>query len=291
MTMACILCGADKPLTRRFDKGEYSVASCPDCALVQLVPTPSDATLAALYSGQYFGSDDAQSGYGDYASQEAEYLATFAEDVKTIQRYVRTGDVLDVGCGYGYFMRVAHDAGLRPFGLDLSEAAVERASARFPGRVFRGTLSDSALPPEQKFDVIFASHVVEHITAPVEFMRSVVARLKPGGLVALVTPNIESLLSRVSGSRWVSFKIPEHVAYYSPATITRLIRRGGHFESISVKPAFQYYRLPFVAAKVRQLIQPVGRLVPPLEETRWLRDRVIRVTSGSLCAVARRRAT
>lgn len=288
--MVCILCGSDEPLSLRFDKGEYSVASCPDCALVQLAPTPSETTLAALYSDQYFGSDDVHSGYGDYASQEAEYLATFAEDVRTIRRYVRTGDVLDVGCGYGYFMQVAQDAGLRPFGLDLSEAAVERANARFPGRVFRGTLSDSALPRDQAFDVVFASHVVEHITTPVEFMRHIVARLKPGGLVVLVTPNIESLVSRVSGGRWVSFKIPEHVAYYSPATIARLLHRGGHFEAISVKPAFQYYRLPFVAAKVRQLIRPMDRLVPPLEHTRLLRDRIIRVTSGSLRAVARRRA-
>jgi 2-polyprenyl-3-methyl-5-hydroxy-6-metoxy-1,4-benzoquinol methylase len=284
--MACILCGADKPLLRRLDKGEYRVSSCPDCALVQLDPTPSEATLAALYSGQYFGSDDAQSGYGDYASQEAEYLATFAEDIRTIQQYIRAGDVLDVGCGYGYFMQAASDAGFRPFGIDLSESAVERASARFPGRVFRGTLSDSALPGEQRFDVVFASHVVEHITTPVEFVRSIVARLKPGGLIVLVTPNIESLLSRVSGARWVSFKIPEHVSYYSPATISALIRRGGPFEAISVKPAFQYYRLPFVASKLRQLVRPLDRLIPPLERTPLLRDRIIRVTSGSLRVVA-----
>lgn len=289
--MACILCGAVKPLLRRYDRGDYRVSSCPDCALIQLDPTPSEATLAALYSREYFGSDDAQSGYGDYASQEAEYLATFAEDIRTIRRHVPTGDVLDVGCGYGYFMQVASDAGFRPFGIDLSEAAVERASARFPGRVFRGTLNDSALPSEQKFDVVFASHVIEHVTAPVGFVRSVVARLKPGGLVVLVTPNIESLLSRVSGARWVSFKIPEHVAYYSPATIRALIRRAGSFGAISVKPAFQYYRLPFVATKLRQLIRPLDRLIPPLERTRLLHDRIIRVTSGSLRAVAQLEAT
>jgi SAM-dependent methyltransferase len=289
--MACLLCGGEKPLLHRFDKGEYRVASCPDCSLVQLDPTPSTQTLEALYSGEYFGSDDAQAGYGDYGSQETEYLATFAEDVRTIKEHVRGGDVLDVGCGYGYFMQVASDAGFRPFGLDLSAEAVERANARFPGRVFRGTLKDSGLPADQKFDVVFASHVVEHIIEPVDFMRAIVARLRPGGLVVLVTPNIESLLSRVSGSRWVSFKIPEHVSFFSPTTISALIRRSGSFESITVKPAYQYYRLPFVASKVRKLIAPLDRLVLPVERAPWVRDRIIRVTSGSLRAVAQLKAT
>lgn len=289
--MACILCGSDSPLRTRYDKGEYRVSTCSDCALAQLDPTPSPETLAALYSSDYFQSDVAGSGYGDYASQEVEYLATFAEDVRAIKRYVASGDVLDVGCGYGYFMQVASDAGYRPFGLDLSDAAVERANARFPGRVFRGTIKDSGLPADQKFDVVFASHVVEHITAPVEFMRDIVTRLRPGGLVVLVTPNIESLLSQLSGPRWVSYKIPEHVSYYSPATISALIQRSGPFETPTVESAYQYYQLPFVASKVRALVQPLDRLVPPIERAPWVRDRIIRVTSGSLRAMARLKAT
>lgn len=282
------MCGCSAPFAELFTKEGYKIAACRECSLVQLEPTPSAEALEALYSEHYFNAAEAESGYADYASQETEYLATFAEDVRAIQQHVPTGRVLDVGCGYGYFLKAAEKAGFEPYGIDLSDAAVEQANARFRGRVFSGTLDNSGLPADLKFDVVFASHVIEHITEPVEFIRQAAARLRPGGLLVLVTPNIESVLARVSKARWVSFKIPEHVAYYSPKTIRALILRGGNFDVLGVSPAYQHYRLPFVATKLRQLAKPLDRLVPELENTRWLRDRIIRVTSGSLRVVARK---
>jgi hypothetical protein len=109
--------------------------------------------------------------------------------------------------------------------------------------------------------------------------------LRPGGLIVLVTPNIKSLLARVSGSRWVSFKIPEHVSYYDPDTITELLRRTG-FTVRAIDPAYQYYAVPFVASRLRELVHPVSRLIPPVERLPFLRTRRIRVTSGSMRVIA-----
>jgi hypothetical protein len=77
------------------------------------------------------------------------------------------------------------------------------------------------------------------------------------------------------------------VSYYSPGTITELLRRSG-FSVTTVDSAYQYYALPFVATRVRELLNPVSRVVPPVENTRLLRDRRIRVTSGSMRVIATR---
>jgi SAM-dependent methyltransferase len=285
-TVACILCTESGPFRRRGAKGGYGIEECPACGLVQLVPTPSPETLRALYEGEsYFGGGEGDSGYAQYASQEQEYLATFREDVRRIRELVPTGRLLEVGCGYGYFLKCALDAGYDAYGIDLSPEAVAQAQARFPGRVFRGLLEETPEIQGQAFDVVFASHLIEHLTEPAAFLRAAGRLLRPGGLVVLVTPNIKSLLARFSGSRWVSFKIPEHVSYYDPRTITELLRRSG-YEVRAIDSAYQHYSLPFVTSRVRQLLHPVSLLVPPVERLPLLRERRVRVTSGSMRVLA-----
>ncbi|NIK55044.1 class I SAM-dependent methyltransferase [Kribbella shirazensis] len=280
----CILCAARGSLRRRFDKDGYGIAECLTCGLVQLQPTPTPETLRALYeTDSYF--DGVGSGYSEYESQEEEYLATFREDVRRIAEFVPSGKVLEVGCGYGYFLQCALEAGYDAYGIDLSPTAIKWASERLPDRVFCGLLEEVPQIQKQQYDVIFGSHLIEHLTEPAAFLESAARLLRPGGVIVLVTPNIRSLLSRASGRRWVSYKIPEHVSYYDPRTITDLLDRTG-FSVRAVDSAYQYYALPFVAKRVRELLHPVSRLVPPIERLSGLRTRHIRVTSGSMRVVA-----
>ncbi|HEY3562516.1 MAG TPA: class I SAM-dependent methyltransferase [Kribbella sp.] len=280
----CILCAARGGFRRRFSKDGYAIAECLTCGLVQLRPTPSPETLRALYeTDSYF--DGVGSGYSEYESQQAEYLATFREDVRRIAEFVPSGKVLEVGCGYGYFLQCALDAGYDAYGIDLSPTAVKWASERLPDRVFCGLLEEVPEIQGQQYDVIFGSHLIEHLTEPGAFLERAGRLLRPGGVIVLVTPNIGSLLSRASGRRWVSYKIPEHVSYYDPHTITELLNRAG-FSVRTVDSAYQYYALPFVATRVRELLHPASRLIPPVERLSFLRTRHIRVTSGSMRAIA-----
>jgi len=281
----CILCAEKGPFKPRGKKGGYGIEECPSCGLVQLVPTPTPETLRALYEGDSYFDGEAGTGYSEYEDQEEEYLATFREDVRRIGEFIPSGRILEVGCGYGYFLQAAEEAGYDAYGIDLSPMAVEWAAKRHPDRVFLGLLEEVPEIQGQKYDVIFGSHLIEHLTEPSDFLRQAGKLLRPGGLVVMVTPNIKSLLSRVSGSRWVSFKIPEHVSYYDPATITTLLSRTGYTVR-SVDSAYQYYALPFIGTRVRELLNPVSRLVPPVERLAALRDRKIRVTSGSMRVLA-----
>jgi SAM-dependent methyltransferase len=281
----CILCAETGSFRSRGAKDGYGIEECPACGLVQLVPTPTPETLRALYEGDSYFGGEAATGYSEYEDQEQEYLATFREDVRRIREFVPSGRILEVGCGYGYFLQCALDAGYDAYGIDLSPAAVKWAQTRHPGRVFCGLLEEVPEIQDQKYDVIFGSHLIEHLTEPSEFLRQASRLLRPGGLVVMVTPNIKSLLSRVSGSRWVSFKIPEHVSYYDPGTITTLLNRTGYTVR-AIDSAYQYYALPFVSTRVRELLHPVSRIVPPVERLRVLRNRKIRVTSGSMRVLA-----
>ena len=281
-----MLCG-EEVLSHRHSFGEYEIRTCQACGLSQLDPLPSTETTINLYADGYFAGTGAI-GYSDYADQEREYRATFAEDLRSLSPYLAAGaSALDVGCGFGWFVHGALAAGYDAIGIDFSREAVERAAQILPGRVFHGAINDVAELRDRRFDLIFSSHVIEHIPEPHVFMADLVDRLNEGGVIALVTPNIESALARISGRRWVSFKLPEHVSYYSPSTIRRLLETAG-LEVVSVEPAYQYYALPFLMHRIRELIHPIGKLIPRIESSALLRNRMVRVTSGSLRVIARR---
>jgi hypothetical protein len=129
--------------------------------------------------------------------------------------------------------------------------------------------------------------LIEHITDPVSFVSRLRDHLSDDGIIVLVTPNISSVLARISRSRWVSFKVPEHVAYYNPRTIRRLFQECG-CTTLVVDGAYQNYRVPFVAEKIRNLFAPFDKVVPRIENSVLLHQRIIRVTSGSLRAFAKK---
>jgi 2-polyprenyl-3-methyl-5-hydroxy-6-metoxy-1,4-benzoquinol methylase len=269
------------------DKGGARIVRCNHCGLTQLDPLPSAEELESLYTDGYFEGVGTEVGYEEYAKQEREYLATFADDVRRISEFVSSGTVLDVGCGFGYFVRRALESGFDAYGVDLSAEGIREASKHAPGRVFCGTPANVEQLSGRRFNVIFASHLIEHIPEPAPFVADLVSRLEVGGILVLVTPNIESLLARLSGPRWVSFKIPEHVAYYTPSTLTSLVTGAG-LRVQAIDSAYQYYALPFLMSRVRKLIHPLGKLVPHFENWPVFRGRMPRVTSGSMRMIAKR---
>jgi 2-polyprenyl-3-methyl-5-hydroxy-6-metoxy-1,4-benzoquinol methylase len=100
----------------------------------------------------------------------------------------RGGRMLDVGCGYGFALDLARFVfDYEGIGLDPSVAA-ERGRRELGLDIRPGTLDD-AFEPDERFDVIFSSEVIEHVADPREFLAAIRRRLHPKGIVVLTTPD------------------------------------------------------------------------------------------------------
>jgi SAM-dependent methyltransferase len=117
-----------------------------------------------------------------------------------------------VGCGFGYLLAAARGYFDHRAGTELSARAAEEAR-RWADIVYRGALGD--IPRSEGFDLVIASHVIEQVYDPYKFIETLLSHLKPGGKLLLATPDMGSFWHRVMGRRWPSFKIPEHVLYFS----------------------------------------------------------------------------
>ena len=176
--------------------------------------------------GAYF--EGGTGGYADYASQERSLRATFRALLHRLaQRGATGGSLLEVGCGYGYFLDEAAAHFPRKMGCEMSPQAAERARA-LTADVRLGSID--SIPTDQKFDCIVALHVVEHVYRPREFVTQLRRRLADSGTMVLAVPDMGGMWRRALGGRWPSFKYPEHVVFYDQRSLSNLMRDAGLHE-------------------------------------------------------------
>ncbi len=101
--------------------------------------------------------------------------------------------ILDVGCGAGLLSESLAKAGHEVLGLDAGADVIAAARAHAAGQglnlTYRNDTAENLVAEGQKFPVITALEVIEHVTGPAEFIASLAALLEPGGLLFLSTIN------------------------------------------------------------------------------------------------------
>jgi 2-polyprenyl-3-methyl-5-hydroxy-6-metoxy-1,4-benzoquinol methylase len=278
---ACVLCGA--PQAPVFRKRGFTFARCAGCGLMSLQPLPDPAMLERHHDASYRDGR-----YAVFAAAEDVRGAIASDRLARLRPLLPAGRWLDVGCSTGAFPAAGRAAGLDVEGLEVSAPAVEQARLRgVPVHHVRA----EAFEPAGRYDAITAFDVIEHMPDPVAFVRRAASWLRPGGAIALTVPNAASLTARLLGRRWFYYAAPDHVHYFSPATVRRLLDPHG-FTDVRVsgfsKPVTLRYALMQTALLSRRLEPAAGRLAAALPGR--LGTRAIRLPLGELLATARRRA-
>ena len=208
--------------------------------------------MLELYrTDEYFEGGDV--GYASYTALEPALRATFRRLVRQLRRRGFGGDLLDLGCGYGFLLEEARSTFRSATGTEFSERAAAVARARGL-KVVTGGLHD--LPAGSRFDCIVASHVVEHLYDPVAVLPTILARLRPGGSLVVATPDMGSAWRRLLGARWPSFKVPEHVLYLDRDALGRLLAGAGF---VAVRPMPFRHAFPLGLVVERAGLAPIAR--------------------------------
>jgi SAM-dependent methyltransferase len=132
--------------------------------------------------------------------------------------------VLDAGCATGALLERLRDRGWDTTGVEISPAAGYARTKR--------SLDVRSLPleenrfPDGGFDMVLASHVIEHLNDPRSFVREVYRILTPGGSFIVTTPNIDGFQARLFRSHWRS-AIFDHLYLFSIKTLSRLLTDQG----------------------------------------------------------------
>ena len=213
----CPACGSMTRHQHLFRKNDRDVLRCAECGLGRADAQGFDP--GKYYTREYFLGGHAD-GYADYVDAEPILRREFARTLQFIRRFRRGGNLLEIGCAYGFFLQEA----ARDFevsGIELAEDAA--GFCRRQGlRVLTGVADEAHLAALGAMDVIVLLDVIEHLPAPDETLALCARQLRPGGLIVLTTGDFASPLARMAGPRWRLMTPPQHLWFFTPASIRRL---------------------------------------------------------------------
>lgn len=124
------------------------------------------------------------------------------------------GKVLDVGC-YDGGLLAALGPQFSKYGIEASAAAAQKA--RQQGVRILGTRIRDLPSITEKFDVVCAVDVIEHVSSPQDFLGMLAKLLLPNGTLIISTGSADTLAWRSAGGLYWYCSFPEHISFISPA--------------------------------------------------------------------------
>ncbi len=237
----------------------YPVCSCQDCSFMFLNQQPSDVVLAETYNDEYFLGEPTPEGEKVVSDMKRTTAKLYLNQL--IKYSGKSGGkLLEIGCGNGDFLVTAREMGFNVTGIELSQYAVNTANRKLgEERVRCGTLGTGLLPGEQ-FDFCTLFDTIEHTRNPLQLLQDIHHLLKPGGVLFLSTPSLDSWSAKLMKQNWMEFKT-EHLHYFDTQTIQNALTKSG-FAEISVTPNYKYLSLNYICNHFRRYNVPIySRLI------------------------------
>lgn len=222
--MKCNACHGRSFNLIKMQENGWRIGRCQNCKLVQITPQPSQKEIRLLYRNDW-------KHFAPYQSQtEAHrtYFQTLFSFVLRSRSLGRLPWVLDVGSATGVFLSLLKKKKILAVGVDVSRDAV--SYCRNHGlEAYEGTLFEVAKKKRWHgvFDAVFACQVIEHEKDPLTFLKTVKRIVKPNGIIVITTPNHDTWWRILLGKRWIGYQHPEHLFFFTPKTMTKLMHTAG----------------------------------------------------------------
>ncbi|GEM_PF-6811529 len=226
MVNNCNTCGsADKKFL--FNIGEHTLVRCGNCNLVYIENPLNPSEAKDYYEIENYTGYDGTASTSDYVVGEYFRLKEANDRLDQISKVALTkvASILDVGCGAGFFVKVASQRGIRAVGVDVSQKAVEYGKIQGLDLREADLLSFNDFANES-FDVITFWASLINLYHPKETLQKAYKLLKANGLIVIEVGDIDSYQARIFKKKW-RLNFPYNNFHYSSSTLDDLLERTG----------------------------------------------------------------
>ncbi|MDR0532466.1 MAG: class I SAM-dependent methyltransferase [Verrucomicrobiales bacterium] len=261
----CAICDTDHVsvvFNKQASSGkDYTIVQCRQCGLVYVNPRLSqEAVLDTYRDPSYFQRGNNQfTGYSDYASDRHLHVLFFQEQLAKLENHVPKGKILDIGCAFGYLLEEARERGWETQGIELSGQAIAYARNELNLNIHNVPLREVKFA-DGTFNAVVMNDVIEHYGQPKAEAREVHRVLAAGGAFMLHTPNFASWWRFLMRRQWVHMKPEEHLYYFSPRTITKLLEDCG-FQVVYARPCGKITNLNYILGVLKKYSSSFGSLL------------------------------
>jgi len=246
--LLCPACGHETAQQFLYSKNGCEILRCEACGLGRTEAANFDPET--YYTGDYFSGQHVD-GYADYVGAEAVLRREFAGIVETLRDYRAGGKLLDVGCAYGFFLQEAkryYDVA----GIELADDAVQHAR-RSGLNVVRGIADTQTLSQFGPQDVITLLDVIEHVPDPHETLSVCTDKLNPGGVILMTTGDFGSHVARMTGKGWRLMTPPQHLWFFTRASIEKLATALG-LQLVAFDHPWKVVPLSLIMFQLRRMV-------------------------------------
>jgi 2-polyprenyl-3-methyl-5-hydroxy-6-metoxy-1,4-benzoquinol methylase len=235
---SCILCGSGDLENLYEVESEYiednlpskfQLQQCKACRHTFVNPRPETEELM-----KYYPSD-----CPNYASSHETGIEKIVKKPQTEQENPKNKQkfkILDVGFGQGDYLVKMAGKGCECYGTDPSEHAVKVAQEKNPDfKLFCGDVTDAKYP-DNFFDRINLTHVLEHVPFPPETLKELYRVLKLEGIIYIEVPNYAGIYYSLA-KKAAEYFVPQHLSFFTPTTLEKALIDAGFADiSISTSP-------------------------------------------------------
>jgi len=217
----------------------FNIMECPTCQLRLTSPFPNMDTIGSYYdSDEYISHADGSKNIFD-----AVYNIVRSYMLKRKGRLVekavglKTGKILDIGCGTGHFLNTMKENDWEVSGVEVSP----KARALVMNQFGIDTLSpDEWFNSDEKYDIITCWHSLEHVHEPWVYLEKIKRQLDIDGVLVIALPNYKSTDAKKYDSHWAAYDTPRHLFHFSPSSLEKIMFKNDFLVQ-------EIHRMPFDA--------------------------------------------
>jgi len=231
----CNNCGADD-YSVVFPAGKaqiHRVVKCNNCGLIYANPQiNSTAGGKMAMEAEEVDLKKVEKQVEDYKPETSQYLQkqyVHLKDFVAILDFFKgkeKGSLLEIGSHAGVFLNAAKERGWDVTGIEPNPLPRIYSEKNFGLKVHPESFEQTTLK-DNTFDVIIATHVIEHIYDPKVFIKKAYDLLKPGGILVLETPTYDSFSFRLLKHRERSVRCPGHIYFYTQKSLADAVKGAG----------------------------------------------------------------
>jgi len=243
----------------RYTKITHNLFKCQNCELVMPYPKPyEDKEKLKIYDSpdniKFFNKklNDL-----DYNSKEYKYyFKHFRPFIDLIRKYKIKGKSLDIGCGGGHLLKLLSENNFKAEGIEITDKLVKALNKKY--KVYLAELGDKKL--KQKYDLLTASQVIEHISDPNKFVQEMNKLLKKKGYVIISTPYLNGLVPKILRTKWYGLGYGQHLNFFSPKNLEILFKKNG-FEILEFKILIVDYSHPKFPRILNLITESISKII------------------------------
>ncbi len=153
----------------------------------------------------------------------------YKKEIRYVLKYARGYNILDIGAADGKILDVL-PAPYIPYGIEPSPALQNICHQKYEkkgGFCIKDVAITGLANITTSFDFVLMRSFLEHDSEMLGTLTSVYKSLKDDGGVLIKVPNFDCWNAKLRLSGWPGMRYPDHVNYFTPATLRKTLERVG----------------------------------------------------------------